>query len=70
MAKLHRFKNGLERNWQAHEVNMVNLARSAALCCTITTLISDLYVDFFVDTLLQSNEEKSQRRFWIRPGRT
>ena len=80
------------------EVNMVNLARSAALCCTITTLIcgstsllqlnfayftinrepylrdtgTDMSwnVDFFVDTLQQSNEEKSRRRFWIRPGRT
>ena len=40
--KPHRFKNGLERNWLAREVNMVNLARSAALCCTITTLICGL----------------------------
>ena len=35
-------KNGLARNWLAREVNMVNLARSAALCCTITTLICGL----------------------------
>ena len=66
---------------------MVNLARSAALCCTITTLICgltsllqlscifpinrepyrsnrqrglEMLTGFFVDTLLQSNERKSQ----------
>ena len=38
----HRFRNGLERNWLAREANMTNLARSAALCCTITTLICGL----------------------------
>jgi len=26
MAKPHRFKNGLVRNWLAREVNMVNVA--------------------------------------------
>ena len=41
-AKTHRFKNGPERNWLAGEVNMVNLAWSAVLCCTITTLICGL----------------------------
>ena len=30
------------RNWQAREVNMVNLAWNVALCCTITTLIRGL----------------------------
>ena len=32
MAKPHRFENGLARNWLAREVNMVNLAQSAAPC--------------------------------------
>ena len=38
-VKPHRFKNGLVRNWLARKVN---LARSSALCCTITTLICGL----------------------------
>ena len=48
MAKPHQFKNRLVDWWEIcwlakwSEVNMVNLARSATLCCTITTLISGL----------------------------
>ena len=60
-AKPHRFKNGLARNWLAREVNMVNLARSAAFCCTITTLIRGLTSLLQLSCILHSINREAYR---------
>ena len=53
--------NGLARNWLAREVNMVNLARSAALSCTITTLICGLTSLFQLSRILLSINREAYR---------
>ena len=66
-VKPHRFKNCLVDWWEIcwlvkwSEVNMVNLARSATLCCTITTLICGLTSLLQLSCILLSLNREAHR---------
>ena len=67
MLRISMTKNGLADWWEIcwlakwSEVNMVNLARSAVLCCTITTLICGLTSLLRLSCILLSLNREAHR---------